>query len=392
MTDMVTELADLAKLTRDEFVAMVRSRGDGIIREPRTYEPSNWEHSYFRDLATAQRNLLGAPAALGRLNQHRRELLLDTREREMRAMLAVGQPYEVRAPNWVPGQGGYFAPPMWMVEAFADIPRAKRVLARLAPNFLLPKGGQSVNVPILGGSPSEGVTALNEVVPMVSMADSAITCPVVTIAGMEDVPLALLEQSALGAPLDWVIFKALQSAYDEQLEEQLLYGTGVGQILGILNVPGATSITYTDASPTGNAMFPFLGQAFAAIGRKRKQPLEAWLMNSPRFGWLATQALPTTLLADRVGNFPTAGLLSRGVYLDEAIPTLASGQEPIIGCVPSDLMVLESDPITDIDFQSLSGAMQARISMRSYVAGVTARYPSGIAAVIGTGVLPAAGF
>lgn len=169
-------------------------------------------------------------------------------------------------------------------------------------------------------------------------------------------------------------------------------GSGVGQILGILNVPGATSVTYTDASPTGNAMFPFLGQAFAAIGRKRKQPLEAWLMNSPRFGWLATQALPTTLLADRVGDFPTAGLLSRGVYLDEAVPTLTNAQEPIVGCVPSDLMVLESDPITDVDFQSGSGAMQVRLSMRGYVAGVTARCPSGIAAVIGTGTVPAAGF
>lgn len=310
----------------------------------------------------------------------------------MRAYLAEGRPYELRAPNWVPGQGGYFAPPLWLIEAFADIPRAKRVLARLAPNFLLPKGAQSVNVPILSGSPAEGVTALNEAAPDTDLADSAITCPVVTIAGTEAVPLALLEQSAIGAPLDWVIFQALQSAYDEQLEQQLLNGTGVGQILGLLNVPTITAIPYTDASPTGAAMFPFLGQAFAAIGRKRKQALEAWVMNSPRFAWLATQALPTTLLADRVGDFPTAGLISRGVYLDEAIPTLSNGQEPIIGCVPSDLLVLESDPITDIDFQSGSGAMQARVQLRGYVAGVTARYPSGIAAVTGTGTKPVAGF
>jgi HK97 family phage major capsid protein len=384
---------DLATASNEDLVAAARGGDYRIVREPRTYE-RHGAHSYFQDRFLAARG--ESAEAEERLQRHAVEWRVDTRERELRAMLAVDAPFELRAtPSWTPGEGGYFAPPLWLISYYADIPRPERVLARLAPNFLLPKGFQEINLPVLTGSgPAADPQTLDTPVLDTDMTDSAAKSSVVTIAGTEDVPLPMLEQSPAGASLDWLVGKALEAAYQEQLEQQLINGSGVNQILGLLNVKGINAIAYPGA-PEGTTLYPVLGKAIAAIGRKRKIPMEAWLINSPRFAWIATsedkQERPL-LLSDYAGDFPTAGLASRPVYLDDGIPTLANGQEPIIACCPSDLMVLESDPIIDVMTQPLAGSMGVRIQTRRYVVGITARYPTGISAITGAGMVPVAGY
>ncbi len=394
-TDLaVVEAPDFDAMTRDDAIAFAGSNYR-IIREAKTYERGG-EYSYFKDFALAQRGL--DSTAGERLERHAVEWRVETRQRELRAMRAEDRDYELRVtPSWRPGEGGYFAPPLWLIEAFADVPRAERVLGRLAPNFLLPRGPQSINVPVLNAGVVEGTVLPDGAEPEGGITDSAILNPVVTISGTEDVPLAMLEQSQLGAPLDWVLFTAMKAAYEEKLEAQLLGGAGgtKGQILGLLNVPGKNEIAYTSAKPEGTALYPLLGQALAQIGNKRKVPPGAWLLNTSRLAWISTsedkQERPL-LLSDYQGDFPTAGMISRPVYLDDAMPTIEGGQVPIIACVPSDILVLESLPITNVYFQPLAGSMQARLQMRSYVAGVTARYPTGISVVSGTGLVPVAGF
>jgi HK97 family phage major capsid protein len=393
MTGSTETGLDLSTASTEDLLAHARNGDYRSIREPRTYE-LHGEHSYFQDRFLAARG--ESPAAEERLQRHAVEWRVDMRDRELRAMLAVDTPFEVRVtPSWNPGEGGYFAPPMWMIKYFADIPRPERVLGRLAPNFLLPKGPQEINLPVLTGSgPSARPQAPDSAVSDTDITDSAAKNPVVTIAGTEDVPLPMLEQSPAGASLDWLVGLALEAAYQEQLEQQLLNGTGVNQILGLLNVKGINAIPYAGPAE-GTTLYPVLGKAIAVIGRKRKIPMEAWLINSPRFAWIATsedkQERPL-LLSDYAGDFPTAGLASRPVYLDDGIPTLANGQEPILACCPSDLMILESDPIIDVMPQPLAGTMGVRIQTRRYVVGVTGRYPTGISAITGAGMVPVAGF
>jgi HK97 family phage major capsid protein len=391
----VREVLNLAEATTDELVQHARSGDYRIVREPLTYRSpqEGGEHSYFHDRFMAKR---GHQECEERLKRHEVEWRTNMKERELRAMLAVDAPFEVRVtPNWEPGQGGFFAPPLWMIKYYADIPRPERVLARLAPNFLLPKGPQEINFPVLTGKgPSAGPQSPDRPPSDTDIADNAAKNGVVTIAGTEDVPLPMLEQSPASASLDWLIGKALEAAYQEQLEFQLVNGNGVGQILGLLNVKGINPVEYAGPAE-GTTLYPVLGKALAAIGRKRKIPPEAWLMNTPRFAWIATsedkQERPL-LLSDYDGDFPTASLASRPVYLDDGMPTLANGQEPIIACCPSDLMVLESDPIIDVMPQPLAGTMGVRIQTRRYVVGVTGRYPTGISAITGAGMVPAAGF
>lgn len=387
------------QMSREQLIELVRRPDFRIVQEPLTYRSPDeaGEHSYFADRTAVMRHQ--DPDAKARLEQHAKEWRVEMRHQDMRAMLAAGQPWEVRVtPNWEAGRGGYFAPPLWWIRHFADIPRPERCLARLAPNFPLPYGVQKVNLPVLTGKgPSAAPQVLDTPGSDTDITDEAAENQVVTIAGTEDVPLPMLEQSPASASLDWLIAQALEAAYQEQLEAQLINGQGLAsaQILGLLNVKGITSLEYTSATPEGTAIYPILGKAMAAIGRKRKVPMGAWLLNSARFAWIATsedkQERPL-LLSDYEGDFPTASLGSRPVYLDDAMPTLANGQEPIIACVPNDLLVLESPPHLDVYTQPGSGALQARIQLRRYVVGITSRYPTGISAIKGTGMVPVAGF
>lgn len=384
-----TAAKPLEQMSREELIAFARSTVQ-IIREPKTYE-RHGDYSYFKDFVLAERHQ--DPAATARLERHAVEWQIETREREVRAMRTANP--ELRAVSWAPGAGGNFAPPLWLIEQYADVPRAERIIARLAPNLELPRGPQEINLPVLTGGTTTQDVLLDQPAPDTDIADSASRNNVTTIVGQEDVPLALLEQSPLAAPLDWVIFKALKAGYEEKLEQQLVNGTGVGQILGILNVKGINAIAY-NLAPEGTTLYPVLGKALAAIGRQRKIPPEAWLINTPRFAWIGTsedkQERPL-LLSDNAGSdFPTADLASFPVYLDDGIPTLPNGQEPMIACCPSDFLVLESLPVTDVMFEPLAGEMQARLQMRSYVAGITNRYPTGISVVSGTGMVPVAGF
>jgi HK97 family phage major capsid protein len=363
-----------------------------VVSEAPVYH-RHGQHSYFQDLTLAKLQHNGDAEA--RLQRHAGEWQPPA-DREFR-IERRGEEMEVRVtPNWTPGTGGYFAPPAWLIERYADLPRAERVLARLAPNIPLPRGPQSINVPILTASVSVNSTALNSPVPDTDMLDTASQNQVVTLSGQEDVPLAMLEQSPAGAAFDWVTFKALRAAYDEELEYQLLAGTGTGQILGLFNVKGVNQIAYTTGSPTASTLFPVLAQAMAAIGNNRKIPLEAWLFNSSRFAWLSTSEIPASLplmLSDYKGDFPTASVISRPVYLDDAMPAFENTKQvPIIGCCPSDLLVLESEPTVDVMLQPLSGTNQARIQMHTYAAAVTNLYPTGISIVNGTGLVPAEHF
>jgi HK97 family phage major capsid protein len=324
------------------------------------------------------------------------------------------------APSRTPGQGGFFAPPLWLNQQFATAPRPKRVLAELIPGFPLPAGAQSINLPII--TKNNG-TATRPQVDDGQVADGDIldapgSSRVATITGEADVPLQLLEQSPAGAHLDFALFKDLTEDYDAQLEYQLLFGTGTGsptvdyQLQGIATMAGINNQVFTSATPSfsagtvGNNLYPFMGQAAAQIGDLRRLPPEAWLTTTSRWSWVATSVdngnrpiVPPDLhppVHDGTGG-PEAVSADLGwpVFCDDAIPTtLGAGanQDVIIVCRPSDLLLFEAEPRNAVLTEVLSGTLGARIQLRNYVAAITNRYPSGVAVISGTGLVVQSGF
>jgi hypothetical protein len=405
MTDIQIAIADQDRERIDKLAHNGQAR---VVREPLTYERSS-SHSYFRDLALSEQ---GNNAAAGRMARHASEMQVEVPQREERdRQRAQDSGLEFRVnPDRTAGQGGSFAPPLWLIDEFASAPRPGRVVTQLAPRFPLPAGCQSVNLPRLTTATKTRPVA--DLAPGVSqdIADAQVASPVVTITGQGDVPVQLLEQSPPGPHLDWAIFKDLTADYDAQLETQTLTGSGNGtEFWGLLKLQGKVEVTFTDGSPTGAKMFTVLGQLAAQIGDARLLPPEVWLMRTARWAWLGSAQddshmplsvpghtppyTPIPHLFDDARPTPVAPLLGWPIYLNDAIPAnLNTNQDAVVGCRPSDLIVLESEPRTAVMFEPLSGTLQARLQLHRYAAVITGRYPSGVGTLTGTGLAVQPGF
>lgn len=376
-----------------------------ITYEPLTYR-ADGEYSYFRDRVTALRE---DAAARRRLERHAAEMDVELPRRDAAAyQRAVEAGVELRTnPNRTPGTGGYFAPPLWIIDGYAGIPRAPRVLANLAPTFPLPGGVQSVNIPRLTAGGSTSVVADDTAESDTDITDAGVTSPVVTISGEGVVAQQLLDQSPPSAGADWAFFKDLTESYDEQLETQLLYGAGTsGEFAGITKV-GTTASSYT-ATPDGATMYAAFCQLLATVADARKHKPGAFLMRTARWMWIAAQTEAAAPLIGATLAWATGPVgpdtpipdgkiaATTPVYFDEAITTsLGAGtnQDQVIACVPSDLMLFEGTPSCTVNVDTAkSGNLQARLVFRNYVAFLAGRYPSGIGTLTGTGFVVATGF
>jgi hypothetical protein len=80
----------------------------------------------------------------------------DAAEREFRGSFLQGvsrrgldeNPFEKRVnPNRTDGQGGYFVPPIYLIDEFIPALRAGRTAANLCRQMDLPAGTDSINIP-----------------------------------------------------------------------------------------------------------------------------------------------------------------------------------------------------------------------------------------------------
>ncbi len=443
--DTIEELRGLRHRVQ-ELEAQVSPR-ISIVHEPLTYEArlvrDRRGHGGFRAIATRENHsyvsdvilsgMRGDQEARGRLDRHDQEMRAIGEARERIFHPDVDVEFEQRAVNWSSGTGGYFAPPLWIVEQFAYQPTPERILSRLAPQFELPVGAQSVNIPAWSAGAEMGLTPLLSPTVSTSTVDTAISSAVATIAGNYDVPMQMLEQSPQGAHLDWVAFTTMEARYGFQLEQQLFIGTGASvpqgsgnnQLLGIFNnttIPSANNISYTGTGESGSvgatAMFGSIGQLSAKIGQARLLPPEAWMMSTSRGAWLGSsedsQNRPL-MIADNTSDAGVWDLLGFPVYLNDAIPrTSGAGfnEDRIICCRPSDWLILESERRTNVNAlkrdgsaargrdnarlgdamgEVLSGTLMVRLQMRRYVAALL-RYPSSVAYLSGSGMATALGW
>jgi HK97 family phage major capsid protein len=414
--------------------------GARVGNEPRAYDRDQ-RHSYFLDLARDQLGRGdgdgGVQASRERLRRHAAELAVEMPAREANRRAAAQRALEgieglkpehresafergnshvmaeQRAnPSRTDGSGGYFVPPLWMVDQFIDLPRFGRQTANLCRNMPLPAGTDSINLPkVATGTATGAQTADNTAVTSADMTDTFVQAPVRTVAGQEDVALQLLDQSPIA--FDEVILGDLHADYNARLDIQVISGSGTaGQHLGILNVASINGVTYTDASPTLPEMYVPFAQAASLVYKNRKLPATGAVV-LPSIWYWATAQLDTTnrplIVPPQLAWNPAgtqmdlatgdgpAGMLAMGLpaYIDGNLPTnLGAGtnESRIIVARWMDLYLWEGAMQTRVLSEVLSSTMQVRFQLYCYSAYMAGRRPEAISVVSGTGVIPASGY
>lgn len=405
-----------------------------VLSEPRVYEDTR--HSYFLDMV---RDALGrgdgdggVTSARERLARHGQELAVDLPAREARRDEAaerqadglVGRRHGVsrRArenmfekrvnPNRTDGQGGFFVPPLWLVDEYVDLPRFGRTTANLCRTMDLPSGTDSINLPkVATGTTTAIQTADAGAVSSTDLTDTSVSAPVRTIAGQQDIALQLLDQSPIS--FDEVVFADLIADYNAQLDTQVVNGSGAsGQLAGILGVAGINAITYTDATPTLPELWVPLLQSASQVAKGRKvAPATGVVMTPSMWYWALSQLdttgrpliVPNTSAMNNMGDGGLlesdgpAGMFTYGLpsFLDGNIPSNLGGgtnETRIITARWQDLFLWEGAMRTRVLQEVLSGTLQVRLQVYNYCAFMGNRRPTSISVISGTGVIPTAGF
>jgi hypothetical protein len=297
----------------------------------------------------------------------------------------------------------------------------------------LPDGTDSINIPRLLTPTLTGVQTA-DAAPVVSrdFSDTFQQANVKTVAGQEDVPIQLIEQSP-GQILDRVLMTDLIADYNKQVDLQVITGSGVGaplsggQVVGIYPATnwGATSVTFAgtyfggSVSTSGGALttmpymppqaefFQYLGAMASktAYNRFNLQDFN-FLMHPRRHFWAVTGTDnwgrplasddgfgPTNAQEVEVDNAPFEGYAGRvpfgpSVYIDANVPITDSGagvsggsNDIVIGAIWDDLWLFEGDLRTRVLTEVLSGTLELRFQVYAYIAFL-ARY--GVSIAIGT--------
>lgn len=436
------------------------NKGGAVIgREPRTYERHGAVGekgvSYYRDLAallvpgvTFQGT--NKSEAAERLARHAKELEVELPKRakakvenaqrqfeeaEGRGMRRdlpfnpfhrgqVDNPFEQRVePNLTQGQGGYFVPPLWLVDEFIPGLRAHRIAAGLARQMDLPPGTDSINIPKLSTLTTVGYQQANNAgLPSQDWTDTSVQANVKTVGGYSDVAIQLLEQSP-NRIVDEVVTMDLMAAYNTFLDQQVIAGDGVnasglngGHLLGIYpstNWSSTTTVTYTNSTPAAWSFPAVLGAMASQIAKNRYDAQNFKIvLHGRRWFWYSTgldandRPLGETMGGGRfdINAALEAGLQAEGlvgtlpfladapVYIDDNIPTNDAGSgtgsggsdDVAIAALWDDVWLFNGDLRTNVYNEILSATLGVRFQLYNYHA-LLVRYGQSLCVASGTG-------
>lgn len=343
--------------------------------EPHTYrQDNNAKVSFFTDLHAAAK---GDSFAQERLARHQKE----TRD------VTTADP-----------GAGVFLPPVYLSELWAELPREARPFADAVRKMPLPDAGISLTVPrVTTGTTTAIQSAENAAVSETDIDGTLLTVSVNTIAGQNDVSLRALERTMPG--MDFLIFQDLRADYDEQLDTQLIAGTGTsGQHLGIRAVSGVNTVTYTDASPTAAELVPKIFDGIQKIATNRKRKADAILLHPTRAAWLASN-LSTTFPLFQLGVLTQAAGTQSAGFVDNfaGLRTIvdsnivfdygaSTDQDEVYVLRTEDLILMEAPLRFRVFPDVLSGTLQVRLQVVAFSAFISGRNPTAISIISGTGL------
>jgi hypothetical protein len=414
--------------TPDPRLEGFRERLDRHAKEMADVLPVRWAQRK----AAAERRVEDAESAtrsrLG-FRDERFEVSPFERQAHLRSLAPEGgDTTEFRAPSRIVGQGGYAIPPLWLIDEYIPALRPGRVAAGLCRQMPLPEGTDSINIPRLLTPTLTGIQSA-DAAPVVSrdFSDTFQQANVKTVAGQEDVPIQLIEQSP-GQILDRVLMTDLIADYNKQVDLQVLTGSGVGaplsggQVVGIYPATNWGATTASIGSLGGSVgfgggtlgvtpqaeFFQFLGAMASKTSYSRFNLTDFnFLMHPRRHFWAATglDGLGRPLASDD-GFGPTnsqqieidpapyegyAGRLPYGprVYIDANVPITDNGSgasggsnDVVVGAIWDDLWLFEGDLRTRVLTEVLSGTLELRFQVYAYIAFL-ARY--GVSIALGYG-------
>jgi len=447
--------ADLAAATGATGPQDGRASGVQVTNEPTMYGRHSGR-SFFLDMARANPALGNDPEARSRLDRHRQELDVELpKRRDARAKAATaqlerrmarspreeraydrflgegGKPFESRALSRTDGQGGFFVPPLWLVDDYIPFLRAGRTFADLWMNLPLPSGTDSINIPrVVLGAATGPQTSDGQ--PLVSrdIQDNFVNALVRTIAGQQDAALQLLDQSPVA--YDQILFKDLMADYAMNLSGQLMLGSGTnGQLTGLYptGVLGSSSGASTHGRVINNAavkwtdpsnpnFYQSVAQVISGISRTRFRRPTALVTNDAAWFGMAsstdTQGRPLVVATaaglgynqaageDGSGNVegpvghiygvpwsadpnipltfggattaPNIGAISQGNVAPIDGTGSGNTQTPAIAMVADDLFLWEGELRTRTLSEVLSGTLQIRFQVYGYAASMPNRY------------------
>jgi hypothetical protein len=325
-------------------------------------------------------------------------------------------------PNLTQGQGGYFVPPLWLIDDYIPYLRAHRVAAGLPRQMDLPEGTDTINIPKLANPTVVGYQQMNNAgLPSQDWTDTSVTANVKTIGGYSDVAIQLLEQSPHQI-VDEVVTTDLMAAYNTFLDAQVIAGDGLntgslngGHILGLYpttNWSSTNAITYTASSPAPYTFPMVFGAMASQISRTRFDASNLkFVLHGRRWFWYSTgldsndRPLGET---DAGGPFNIAAAIDAGlhaeglvgmlpsvanapVYIDMNIPTNDNAGTPLtgtddiaIGALWDDVWLFEGALRTNVYREILSGSLGVRFQLYNYAA-MLVRYGQSLAVATGTG-------
>jgi HK97 family phage major capsid protein len=358
------------------------------VAEGRTYDQGNGR-SYLQDLMRVQLQMDGDGGAQERLRRHAQDVATDKEYRDI---------------NRTDGTGGYFVPPVWLMEQYIELARAGRAYANLCNGQPLPPGTDSINIPKLAtGTATAAQTADNAAVQETDITDTSVAAPVRTISGQQDVAIQLLDQSPIS--FDQVIFRDLTADYATKADLQVISGSGSsGQVTGVRATAGITTITAGTA--TVAAIYSKIADAVQRVHTARFMPPTVIVMHPRRWAWFlaAVDSQNRPLVVPDAGN-PMNAIATLGtvgsqqvvgqmhglpVITDPSMPTTlgASTTEDVIHVLrASDLLLFESGIRTRVLPDVGSGNLTVRLQIYGYMAFTAARYPASVVEIGGAGLI-----
>jgi HK97 family phage major capsid protein len=377
------ELQEKAKdadkiLTREETPAKVKS-------EPLTYR-KHGPNSIFHDLYRAEQR--SDTAAAERLSRHAREMELER-----------GAQFDLSSTD---AAGGHLVAPLYLQEEFIDVARAGRVVANVIGPRSLPPNTDTVTIPRMSTGVAVATQSDNAGVQETDAAFDNVTGVVLTIAGMQDVSRQLVDRSVPG--VDEVIFADLAKQYAVLLDQQVITSNTASN-LGLLNVTGLNSVTYTSATPTVAGLYPKLADAIQRIHSLVFTPPTAVFMHPRRWGWilaaldgqnrpLITPYAPQNA-AGQFGGVVSEGLVGSiqgiPIYVDANIPTnlgASTNEDRIVVAATPELYLYEesSGPFLETFPDVGSGTLTVRFRLHNYWAQINVRRGAAVSVLSGTGL------
>lgn len=348
-----------------------------LERELGPYSP-NSGHSFFRDLARVSvskqsRSLAGGDVQTfndiippqqgdGGLEDARKRLGSVEQRDVTSADPGVASFIPANAPNFVAAE-------------FATALRDRAVLPELLNVRELPERGKQVDIPRFATGSVAGVQATEAAAPTQTDIDlDTASASKVTITGRQTFSLQAF--SFADESFDQALAADLGAAIGAVLDQQILNGSGSsGQMRGLLNVVGVTSVAKTNGAPTAITNY-------AAIGDLVKQTSDAYggmvdtlIMAPRRFSWITSKSafVPDWLRT----NVAVAG----------AMPENLGGgtnEDRVIAIPSREILLYVGRPRFQVLAEVLSGTLQVRIIALLYAALVGGRVPAAIGVLSGT--------